>query len=120
MSIQQPFAPQPGGMVHPGMQPGHQMAPGQPGHPGHLVGPGPGGMVQQMHPGVSGPQVTQGPVVTGMPQGVGMGTGVGVPSAHAMSHLGPSQANFLHQQNMTANCESLLSLSKSTVYLGAL
>lgn len=105
MSIQQPFAPQPGGMVHPGMPPGHQMAPGQPGHPGHMVGQ-PGGMMQGMHPGVSGPQVTQGPGVTGMPQGVGMGTGVGVPSAHAMSHLGPSQAQFIHQQqNMAANCK---------------
>jgi hypothetical protein len=62
--------------------------------------------MQGMHPGVSGPQVTQGPGVTGMPQGVGMGTGVGVPSAHAMSHLGPSHAQFIHQQqNMAANCK---------------
>lgn len=82
----------PGG-VHPGLPHGHPMAGMQ--HPGagNMGGPNPG-MMQGMHPGVSGPQVTQGQMITGMPQGpVTSG-----PGAHAMAHLGPQPPNPMFQQ----------------------
>jgi hypothetical protein len=77
-------------------------------HPNMGVqGPG-GGMVQQMHPGVSaaaGPQVSQpGPMMAGMPPGVTTGPGGPVPSAHALSHLNPAQAHLIQQQQFL-NCE---------------
>ena len=60
--------------------------------------PGPG-MMQGMHPGVSGPQVTQGPMVTGMPQGPGTpAPGPMHNGSMAMAHLGPQQHMF-QQQN---------------------
>jgi hypothetical protein len=82
----------PGG-GHPGLPHGHPMAGMQ--HPGagHMGGPNPG-MMQGMHPGVSGPQVTQGQMIAGMPQGpVTSG-----PGAHAMAHLGPQPPNPMFQQ----------------------
>ncbi|KAL1954453.1 hypothetical protein VTO42DRAFT_1177 [Malbranchea cinnamomea] len=85
------------------------MAPGQ--HPGaaHLAGQTPGGgMVQQMHPGVSGPGVPQvsqaGAMVSGMQPVVGTtGPGGPVPNAHAMSHLNPAQQHHLMQQQQLAH-----------------
>ncbi|EXJ89477.1 hypothetical protein A1O3_02544 [Capronia epimyces CBS 606.96] len=83
---------------HPGMPHGHPMAGMQ--HPGagHMgVQPGPG-MMQGMHPGVSGPQVTQGPMVTGMPPGAGTpAPGPMHNGTMAMAHLGPQQAMFQQQ-----------------------
>lgn len=97
----QPFPAHQGIPQHPGLPPGHQMAPGQ--HPGH---PG-AGMMQQMHPGVSapgGPQVSQAGAMMGMPPGaVTTGPGGPVPNAHALSHLGP-QAHLFQQQQFQ-NCE---------------
>lgn len=93
----QPFAPHAGmgpGGGHPGLAHGHPMANMQ--HPGagHMGGPNPA-IMQGMHPGVSGPQVTQGPMITGMPQGpVTSG-----PGAHAMAHLGPQPNNPMFQQH---------------------
>ena len=66
--------------------------------------PGPG-MPQQMHMGVSGPgpQVTQGGAMMG-----GIPPGAGGPSAHALQHLNPSQAQqaqlFQQQQQMACKC----------------
>lgn len=78
---------------------GHPMAGMQ--HPAgaHMGGPPGPGMMQGMHPGVSGPQVSQGPMVTGMP--VGPGTPAPGPmhnGSMAMAHLGPQQHMF-QQQN---------------------
>jgi hypothetical protein len=92
------------------------MGPGQHPNAGHIGGQAPGaGMGQQMHPGVStpgGPQVSQaGPMVGGMPPGVGTtGPGAPVPSAHALSHLGPAQSHQLFQQQQLAaqNCKLIL------------
>lgn len=85
---------------HPGMGGhGHPMAGMQ--HPGgaHMGGPPGPGMMQGMHPGVSGPQVTQGPMVTGMPQGPGTpAPGPMHNGSMAMAHLGPQQHMF-QQQN---------------------
>ncbi len=95
----QPF---PAGMGpgHPGMGGhGHPMAAMQ--HPGagHMGGPPGPAMMQGMHPGVSGPQVTQGPMVTGMPQGPGTpAPGPMHNGSMAMAHLGPQQHMF-QQQN---------------------
>lgn len=82
-------------------------------HPGapHLSGPGAAAaMVQQMHPGVSGPggpQVTQaGPMMGGGMPGQVVGSGAPMLNAHAMSHLGSVSQQMFPQQNMTAqNCE---------------
>ena len=67
-------------------------------------------MVQQMHPGVSGPggpQVSQaGPMMGGMPPGAGTaGPGGPMPNAHALSHLTPTQAHMFQQQAFPQNCE---------------
>lgn len=99
----QPF-PTHAGMApgHPGMAHGHPMGMQHPGA-GHMGGqPGPG-MMQGMHPGVSGPQVTQGPMVAGMPPGTGAPTpGPMHNGTMAMAHLGPQQAMF-QQQNPQMN-----------------
>jgi hypothetical protein len=93
---------------HPGGMPQHPMAQG---HPGMAVPHNPGqgqpgpGMPQQMHMGVSGPgpQVTQGGAMMG-----GIPPGAGGPSAHALQHLNPSQAQqaqlFQQQQQMACKC----------------
>lgn len=61
------------------------------------------GMMQGMHPGVSGPQVTQGPMVTGMPPGAGTpAPGPMHNGTMAMAHLGPQQAMF-QQHNPQMN-----------------
>ncbi|KAL4803546.1 LIM-domain binding protein-domain-containing protein [Aspergillus unguis] len=95
----QPFAAHPGMAGHPGLPPGHALPPGQ--HPNAH----PGTMVQQVHPGVSGPgpQVSQGgPMMGQMPPGAGT-TGPGGPvQAHALSHLGP-QPQLLTQQQFAQN-----------------
>jgi hypothetical protein len=108
----QPFPAHQVGMAHhPGLPPGHAMAPGQHPTPAHLGGQAPGaGMVQQLHPGVSapgGPQATQaGPMMVGMPPVVGTtGPGAPGPSAHALSHLGPHQIFQQQQQQLAQNCE---------------
>ena len=90
-----------------GMGPGHPAMGGH-GHPmgmqhpgaGHMGGPPNPAMMQGMHPGVSGPQVTQGgPMVTGMPQGPGTpAPGPMHNGSMAMAHLGPQQHMF-QQQN---------------------
>ena len=95
---------------HPGLTPGHPMAPGQ--HPGaaHIAGQPPGGgMVQPVHPGVSAPGVPQvsqaGAMMPGMPPVVGTtGPGGHIPNAHALSHLNPAQQQILHQQQFQ-NCK---------------
>lgn len=103
-SIAQSYSPHPGGLQqHPGVPQGHPMAgvqhnPGQPG-----VGqPGPG-MPQQMHMGVSGPgpQVSQAGALMG-----GMPPGAGGPSAHALQHLNPGQAQQaqMYQQQQAMAC----------------
>lgn len=61
-------------------------------HPGQQV-PGQPGMPQQMHMGVSGPG---GPQVTQAMMG-GMPPGAGGPSAHALQHLNPGQAQQAQQ-----------------------
>ncbi|EAW14140.1 LIM domain-binding protein [Aspergillus clavatus NRRL 1] len=94
MMMAQPFPAHQGIPQHPGLPPGHPMAPGQ--HPNAHPG---AGMVQGVHPGVSapGPQVTQGgPMMAGMPPGAGT-TGPGPVQAHALSHLGPAQAHLFQQ-----------------------
>ncbi|KAI1611762.1 LIM-domain binding protein-domain-containing protein [Exophiala viscosa] len=99
----QPF-PAHAGMApgHPGMPHGHPMAGMQ--HPGgHMGGQPAPGMMQGMHPGVSGPQVTQGPMVTGMPPGAGTpAPGPMHNGTMAMAHLGPQQAMF-QQHNPQMN-----------------
>jgi len=62
--------------------------------------------MQAMHPGASGPQVTQGPMVTGMPLGPGTpAPGGPMQNAHAMAHLGPGQQQMFQQHNPQANCK---------------
>jgi hypothetical protein len=99
-SMAQAYSPHPAGLQHPGVAQGHPMAPGQP-HPGGQPGPG---MPQQMHMGVSGPgpQVTQ----AGGMLGVSMPPGVvpGGPSAHALQHLNPGQAQMYQQQQAQMAC----------------
>jgi hypothetical protein len=100
-SLAQSYSPHPGGLQqHPGVPQGHPMA-GVPHNPGQQV-PGQPGMPQQMHMGVSGPggpQVTQAGAMMG-----GMPPGAGGPSAHALQHLNPGQAQqaqmFQQQQAM--------------------
>ena len=100
MMMAQPFPAHQVGMTqHPGMAHGHPMpmqAPNQIG--GQPPGPG---MMQQMHPGVSGPggpQATQsGPMMSGLPV-------VGVPNTHALQHLNSGQALMQQQQQMAQNC----------------
>src|ERR1700733_1172833 len=84
---------------HPGMQHGHPIPGGQ--HPGAHMGGHPGaGIMQGMHPGVSGPQVT-GPMVTGMAPGPGTpAPGGPMPQAHAMAHLATPPAMFQHNPQM--------------------
>ncbi|KAL9105678.1 MAG: hypothetical protein Q9227_009196 [Pyrenula ochraceoflavens] len=76
-------------------------------HPGapHMGGQAPGmGMVPGMHPGVSGPQVSQGgPMATGMPPGAGTPAPGPMPNAHAISHLGPGQQQMFQQQHPQMN-----------------
>jgi hypothetical protein len=101
-SMSQAYSPHPPGLQHPGVAPGHPMAPG---HPQQTAGqPGPG-MPQQMHMGVSGPggpQVTQAGAMLGvMPPVVGAPGG---PSAHAIQHLNPNQAQIYQQQQAQMAC----------------
>jgi hypothetical protein len=98
----QPAFPPGMGPGHPGMGPGHPMAGVQ--HPGAHMGGHPNpAMMQNMHPGVSGPQVTQGPMVTGMPHGPGTPAPGHMPgNSMAMAHLGPQQHMF-QQQNPQMN-----------------
>lgn len=122
MSMAQPFPPHPAGMPpQPGFPQGHPMATGhQPnqGQPGVVQQHGQG-IPQQMHPMVSapgGPQVTQGgSVMAGMPAGaVGPAAGGPVvqgPSAHALSHLNPGQAQQLYQQHQQ---QAMAQASKSS------
>lgn len=118
---QQPFPAPQGIPQHPGLPP-HPMGPGH--HPNAAP---PGGMVQQMHPGVSapgGPHVSQAGPMLGMPPGAGT-TGPGGPmaNAHALSHLGPAQAHLFQQPQFAQTCmlfhalspPSSLSLSFSTL-----
>jgi hypothetical protein len=94
----QNFQPHPGGIQqHPGVPQGHPMA--VPHNPNQQGQPGPG-MPQQMHMGVSGPgpQVSQAGALMG-----GMPPGAGGPSAHALQHLNPGQAQqaqMFQQQQM--------------------
>ncbi|KIV98140.1 hypothetical protein PV10_01820 [Exophiala mesophila] len=88
---------------HPGMQHAHPMAGMQHPSAGHMGGQPQPGMMQSMHPGVSGPQVTQGPMVTGMPPGAGTPAPGPLHSGNmAMAHLGPQQAMF-QQHNPQMN-----------------
>lgn len=110
----QTFAAPQGIPQHAGLPPGHHpMA--QPQHPNaaHLGGQG-AGLVQQMHPGVSGPagpQASQGPMI-GMPPGAGTTGPAGpVPNAHALSHLGPAPHPIFQQQQFSTNCECIDFLS---------
>ncbi|RAK85870.1 hypothetical protein BO79DRAFT_41398 [Aspergillus costaricaensis CBS 115574] len=119
MMMAQTFPAHQGIPQHPGLPPGHPMAPGQ--HPNAHPG---AGMVQQMHPGVSapgGPQVSQGgPVMGGMPPGAGT-TGPGsAAQAHALSHLGPAQAHMFQQPHFAqqfANNPQLLQQHQQQQYL---
>jgi len=89
---------------HPGMPHGHPMAGMQ--HPGagHMGGQPQHGMMQGMHPGVSGPQVTQGPMVTGMPPGAGTpAPGPMHSGGMAMAHLGGPQQAMFQQPNPQMN-----------------
>ncbi|ODM16062.1 hypothetical protein SI65_08496 [Aspergillus cristatus] len=100
----QSFAAHQGMQQHSGLPPGHPMAHAQ--HP-NVIHPG-AGMVQQVHPGVSapgGPQVSQaGPMMGAMPPGAGTaGPGGPVPNAHALSHLGPTQAHLFQQHQFPQN-----------------
>ena len=105
-SLAQAYSPHPGSMQqHPGMAQGHPM--GVPHNPGQ----GQPGMPQQMHMGVSGPgpQVTQAGAMMG-----GMPPGAGGPSAHALQHLNPNQAQQAQlfqqqqQQQMACKCSDIL------------
>jgi hypothetical protein len=99
-SLAQAYSPHPSGMQqhpmaqgHPGMAVPHNPGQGQPGP----------GMPQQMHMGVSGPgpQVSQaGAMMAGIPPGAG-------PSAHALQHLNPSQAQQaqMYQQQQQIACK---------------
>lgn len=96
------FSPHPGGMQqHPGVPPGHHMAPGMVHNPSQ-PGSQPGGIPHQLaHMGVSAPggQVNQAALMQGMPPGG--------PNAHAMQHLNPQMAQQLfHQQQQMQNCMS--------------
>ena len=96
------YPPHPGGIPqHPAMSQSHPM--GVPHNPGQ---PAPG-IPQQMHMSVSGPpQVTQGGAMM-----AGMPPGAGGPSAHALQHLNPNQAQqaqiFQQQQQMACKCSVL-------------
>ena len=63
----------------------------------------PGGIPHQMvgHMGVSGPgsQMNPAALMGAMPPGAGG------PNAHALQHLNPAQAQFLHQQQMNPVCK---------------
>lgn len=94
----QGFAPHPGGMQqpHPGVPPGHHMAPGMahnPSQPGSQPGGIPAHLAQQM--GVSAPGGQVNPSLMGMH---------GAPNAHAMQHLNPQVQHMFGQQPV--NCES--------------
>src|ERR1700712_2333179 len=95
-SLAAAYSPHNGGLQqHPGVPQGHPMA-GIPHNPGPQGGGQPGpGMPQQMHMGVSGPggpQVSQAGALMG-----GMPPGAGGPSAHALQHLNPGQAQQAQQ-----------------------
>ena len=83
---------------HPGVPPGHPMAPGMQHNPSQPGAPA-GGMPQHMaHMAVSGPGVQVNPaalMAAGMPQGG--------PNAHALQHLNPAQQMFQQQQAAIAN-----------------
>ena len=109
MMMAQPFpAPQVGMAHHPGMVQNHPMAPGQ--HPAaaHLAAQAPGGgMMQQVHAGVSAPGAPQasqpGPMAAGMQPVSGPG-GPG-PNAHTLSHLGPAHSHQMFQSpHLAQNC----------------
>lgn len=98
MQVPQNF-PHPGGMQHPGVPPGHHMAPGmahnpsqpgsQPGIPHHLA--------HQMAASGAGGQVNPALMGAGMPPGA---------NAHAMQHLNPNVQHMFPQQPVTQmNCE---------------
>lgn len=98
MQVPQNF-PHPGGMQHPGVPPGHHMAPGmahnpsqpgsQPGIPHHLA--------HQMAVSGAGGQVNPALMGAGMPPGA---------NAHAMQHLNPNVQHMFPQQPVTQmNCE---------------
>ena len=122
----QTFSPHPAGMPpHPGFAQGHPMASGHPSSQGQPGGPQqPGqGMPQQIHPMVSapgGPPATQGgPVMTTLPAGAG-GSGVGGPigpgpSAHALSHLNPGQAQQIFQQQQQQHMAQARKYNPSSV-----
>lgn len=119
MMMAQPFPAHQGIPQHPGIPPGHPLAPGQ--HPNAHPG---AGMVQQVHPGVSapgGPQVTQGgPMMGGMPPGAGTTAPGGPVQAHALSHLNPAQAHLFQQPHFAQQCKFfplffLLSLKRPIV-----
>lgn len=101
--------PHSGGMQHPGVPPGHHMAPGmahnpsqpgaQPGIPHHLA--------QQMGVSAAGGQVNPALMgAGGMPPGA---------NAHAMQHLNPNVQHMFPQQPVNPmNCELALAQGLST------
>lgn len=93
----QPFAAHQGIPQHPGLPP-HPMGPAH--HP--TGAPPTGGIVQQMHPAVSGPggpHVSQAGPMMGIPPGAAAtGPGGPIANAHALSHLSPAQAHLFQQQ----------------------
>lgn len=112
MSMPQPYSPHPPGLPqHPGVPHGHPMAPAPPpnGQPGGGQPPNQG-ISQQMHPGVSGPgvtQVSQGQQVLsgmGIPPGVSGPGGGGIPGGGgpnmhaALQHLNPAHNQQLYHQ----------------------
>jgi hypothetical protein len=114
MSMPQPYSHSTGLPQHPGVPHGHPMAPGPPpnGQPGGGQ-PSNQAISQQMHPGVSGPgvtQVSQGQQVLsamGMPPGVSGPGGGGIPGGGgpnnmhaALQHLNPAQNSLYHPQQM--------------------
>ncbi|KAL3462894.1 LIM-domain binding protein-domain-containing protein [Aspergillus heterothallicus] len=102
MMMAQPFAAHQGIPQHPGLPPGHALAPGQ--HPNAH----PGAMVQ--HPGVSAPMSQGAPMMAQMPQVPGT-AGPGPAQAHALSHLGPQAHQMFQQpqfaQNFPANAQMM-------------
>lgn len=98
------FAPHPGmQQQHPGVPPGHNMAPGMvhnPSQPGSQPGGLPPHLAQQMGVSAPGGQVNPSALMGGMPGG---------PNAHAMQHLNPQvHAQMFGQSPVPLNCESRL------------
>jgi hypothetical protein len=82
-------------------------------NPGQQV-PGQPGMPQQMHMGVSGPggpQVTQAGAMMG-----GMPPGAGGPSAHALQHLNPAQAQQAQMFQQQAMCKLYIIFFSARIY----